>query len=402
MIASLPARRSGRGHAPSAYPRRRLSRALALFAAAAEAGDTEAAFIVGERYLEGKGTLRHPASAAQWYQRAAEAGHVRAQCRLAALHLFGVPQACAVGPKQGTVRASRVGGRLIITRPCSGRRRAAEAGAPDAQAMLAFIFSSGPEDLRDPDAAFEWYRKSAEQDCPQGRLGYAIALMLRTDIADNMSAARNELIRAAEAGLPTAHYLLGVAAERGVGTALDEAEARRHYKFAAEAQLGTAQMRLGLMLLEGRGGPADTLNGESWLRRAALGGESEAAALLGDIYARGGALPPNYIEAAHWFRAAAERGHKSAARALGMLYLTGASVARDPDEAAAWFKRAAEAGDPGAQADLAALLQAGGASTLADEPPPVHEWFERAARARRPDRRIQLCGLPCRGHRRSP
>ena len=37
-------------------------------------------------------------------------------------------------------------------------RRAAEAGAPDAQAMLAYIFSSGPEDLRDPDAAFEWYR----------------------------------------------------------------------------------------------------------------------------------------------------------------------------------------------------------------------------------------------------
>ncbi|HLJ21470.1 MAG TPA: hypothetical protein VKU84_14785, partial [Stellaceae bacterium] len=35
-------------------------RALALFAAAAKAGDAEAAFIVGERYLEGKGTPRHP------------------------------------------------------------------------------------------------------------------------------------------------------------------------------------------------------------------------------------------------------------------------------------------------------------------------------------------------------
>src|SRR5208337_1591035 len=155
--------------------------------------------------------------------------------------------------------------------------------------------------------------------------------------------------------------------------------ARRHYTFAAEAQLATPQMRLGLMLLEGRGGPVDALNGESWLRRAALAGESEAAAPLGDSYARVCALPPNYIEAAHWFRTAAERGHKTAARALGMLYLTGAGMARDPDEAAAWFKRAAEAGDPCARADLAALLQAGGVSTLAHEPPPVHEWFERAA-----------------------
>ena len=95
------------------------SRALALFAAAAEAGDTEAAFIVGERYLEGKGTLHHPASAVQWYQRAAEAGHLRAQCRLAALHLFGVPQACAVGPNTRLFEPVELGP-PIITRPWFG------------------------------------------------------------------------------------------------------------------------------------------------------------------------------------------------------------------------------------------------------------------------------------------
>jgi TPR repeat protein len=73
-------------------------RAFALFAAAAEAGDAEAAFTVGERYLEGKGALRHPFEAARWYRRAAEAGHLRAQCRLAQLHLLGLPQA-VVGQK---------------------------------------------------------------------------------------------------------------------------------------------------------------------------------------------------------------------------------------------------------------------------------------------------------------
>ena len=354
-------------------------RAFALFVVAAEGGDVEAAFIAGERYLEGNGTLRHPASAVQWYQRAAEAGHERAQCRLAALHLFGVPESGAIEPNRTLFEPVELGEpQYHAALPWA--RRAAEAGAPDAQAMLGFILSSGPEDLRDPDAAFEWYRRSAEQDCPQGRLGYAIALMVRTDIEERMSAARDELLKAAKAGLPTAHYLLGVAAERGVCTALDEAEARHYYNFAAEGQITKAQVRLGLMLIEGRGGPVDALNGESWLRRAALAGDSEAAMILGNLYARGGALPPNYIEAAHWFRTAAERGHGAAARALGMLYLTGASVARDPDEAAAWFKRAAEAGNSCAQADLAALMQAGGVSTLANDPPPVHEWFERAAK----------------------
>ena len=144
-----------------------------MFAAAAEAGDAEAAFIVGERYLEGKGTLRNPASAARWYYRAAQAGHTGAQYRLAQLHLFGLPQA-AVGPDTGLFGPIRRRG-ADYRAALLWARRAALAGAPDAQAMLAYILSSGPEELRDPDAALEWYRKSAEQNCPQGRLGYVIA-----------------------------------------------------------------------------------------------------------------------------------------------------------------------------------------------------------------------------------
>src|ERR1700693_5562470 len=70
-------------------------RALALFVAAADAGDAEAAFIVGDHYLEGKGTLRRSSEAARWYYRAAEAGHAGAQCRLAQLYLFGLSKAAA-------------------------------------------------------------------------------------------------------------------------------------------------------------------------------------------------------------------------------------------------------------------------------------------------------------------
>jgi len=93
-------------------------------------------------------------------------------------------------------------------------QRAAETGVADAQAMFAYILTAGPEEMRDPEAALTWYQKSAEQDCPQGRLGYGTALMLRADTAEKTSAARDQLVRAAEAGLPAAHYLLGLGAER--------------------------------------------------------------------------------------------------------------------------------------------------------------------------------------------
>ena len=122
-------------------------RAFALFAAAAEAGDPEAAFAVGERYLAGKGTLRQPIEAARWYHRAAEAGHTRAQCRLAQLHLVGLAQdavtsnAGLFGPVEAGAADYHAAARWA--------RRAAEAGASEAQALLAYILTAGPEELRD-------------------------------------------------------------------------------------------------------------------------------------------------------------------------------------------------------------------------------------------------------------
>ncbi|HEY0136876.1 MAG TPA: hypothetical protein VGB85_22495, partial [Nannocystis sp.] len=84
-------------------------RALALFAVAAEAGDARAAFAVGEGFLEGKGTPRDPVEAARWYHRAAAAGHGRAQCRLAQLHLFGLAGP-AVGRNAGLFEPVATGG----------------------------------------------------------------------------------------------------------------------------------------------------------------------------------------------------------------------------------------------------------------------------------------------------
>ena len=123
-------------------------RALALFAAAAEAGDPEASFAVGEHFLEGKGTLRHPFEAARWYHRAASVGHVRAQCRLAQLYLFGLPRA-AVDPNAGLFDPIAMGS-ADFQAALLWARRAADAGASDAQAMLGYILSYGPDEHARP------------------------------------------------------------------------------------------------------------------------------------------------------------------------------------------------------------------------------------------------------------
>src|SRR5271168_5617702 len=88
-VADRLAARSGQGALAQAnrLAETEPERAFALFVAAAGAGENFAAFKVGDCYASGKGTPRNTYEAARWFHRAAMAGDVEAQCRLAQLHL---------------------------------------------------------------------------------------------------------------------------------------------------------------------------------------------------------------------------------------------------------------------------------------------------------------------------
>ena len=83
-------------------------------------------------------------------------------------------------------------------------RRAAEAGSVDGQAVLGFILTAGPENLRDIEAGNRWYQKSAAGGCPQGQLGYALVLARDTSSPDVQEELLRHLSQAAEKGLATA------------------------------------------------------------------------------------------------------------------------------------------------------------------------------------------------------
>src|SRR5213078_4986049 len=83
-------------------------------------------------------------------------------------------------------------------------RPAAEAGSAKAQAVLAYVLTCGPEEMRDLEAAHRWYQRSAAADCPEGCLGYALSLAPRTTDGDGRREVAIHLRRAAEAELPSA------------------------------------------------------------------------------------------------------------------------------------------------------------------------------------------------------
>lgn len=337
--------------------------AFPLLVRAARAEIPDAQYQVGCAYLEGRGVPRCLSEAERWLERAGEHGDAKACSLLAALHIQGVPGLAAAA-------AGRPGSALLtaatLAKPDYQRAklwadRAVTGGSAEGLALLAYILTSGPADMRDAEAALDLYRRSAETKCPQGCLGYALALLRQAAAPEDFARVASLLTTAAAAGLPTAQYVLGMMVEQGRGVPANPGAAVELYRRAAEQGLASAQARLGLALMDGRGVLKDPQDGESWLRRAAVQGDPEAAALVGDLYSRGGALPPNYAEAALWYRKAAEAGHKGAARALGLLSLTGA-LTRDPVEAARWLRVSAEGGDDQSKVDLASLVLKGEAS----------------------------------------
>jgi TPR repeat protein len=236
--------------------------------------------------------------------------------------------------------------------------RAVAHGSAEAQAVLGYILTAGPAELRECERGEHLYQRSAEAGCAQGQLGRAL-ILLRRNTPDAAREASELLQKAASANIPTAQFLLGVIAESGAAGGQDFAAAAEHYRVAAGLGHRSAQLRYGIALLSGRGVKADPFNGESWLRRAGLAGEPEAAAMIGNLYACQGELPPNYVEAAMWFRRAAEAGHTGAAKTLGHLLLGVAGFNADPEEAALWLRLAIAGGEFEARNDLARLALTG-------------------------------------------
>ncbi|WP_234448358.1 tetratricopeptide repeat protein [Komagataeibacter oboediens] len=352
----------------------RSAQGFALLGRLARGGMVAAQYQVARAYLDGNGVPRSPVEGVHWMYMAARAGHVEGCFSLALMLLVDPPDhrgADGLLPVALPEGIDRWPDPVAATQ---WARRAAEGGLPDAQALYGYLLATGPQPVRDPQAARMWCERAARAGCPQGDLGLAVTHLSAPDqLPGTDPDAVAALIRAADSGLPTAQYMLGLLHERGWGLPADRAQAERWYARAAAQGVRPAQARYGALLLEdGADRPRNVMTAETWLRRAGLAGDREAAALLGDLHARGEAALPGDHEAVMWYRRAADRNHAVACRMLALLYRHGRGVAADAGQARHWLKRAAELGDVAAMTDLAAALVAQGqdARTTPDTPLP--------------------------------
>ncbi len=341
--------------------------AFALAARFAQRGSVEAQAIVAQLYVTGSGVPRNVSQAALWYRRAAEGGHEVSMVGLAKLSL-----------DECELKTSLFGNGFDHTpgEALKWAQKAADAGSPEGKSLLAYLLcnAGGIRGTcgRDARALLE---EASEVDDPSACLQLAL-MLCRSEPRGRPELVTSLLRRAAEAQLPLALYLVGVAEETGFGCSRDEQAALRHFRLAADLDVVSAQVRVGNAMLAGVGVPRNIVLGETLLRKGVAAGDPRAAGLMGHLRAGRDGFAPDFQEAAKWFMQAAELGDTNAARVVACMHLLGLGVVEDARAAAAWIVRAQNAVTIGFQ-DPAVILVEGGLGLR--HRAQVQDWFLEAA-----------------------
>jgi uncharacterized protein len=271
---------------------------------AADAGSSEGAHRLAIVYAQGlAGTPRDEVRALDLFQKAASAGHTRAQINLGILYLRGL------GVPRDLVNAR------------AWLEKAAASGDPQALYTLGRAMDEGSEQIApDPMRAADLYRRAAEKGHVLAGLRYGLALSEGIGIKRDVATAQKWLVQARDNGVPEAALAMGDMAARTPAS---------RDKAANERTVQTAI---------------------SWYEVAAQGGVPSAQFKLANAYFSGVGVARDPMQAMLWYSRAAQQGLPQAQHALGIMLIGGVTGAPDPIEGYKWLLLAEKAGNPDSRA----------------------------------------------------
>jgi TPR repeat protein len=272
---------------------------------AADAGSSEANHRLGLVFAEGLvGVARNDQRGAEYFDKAANAGHLRAQINLGILYLRGqgvtrdlvqarawLEKAAATDDPSALYALGRAmeehDDRIMAdsVRAADLYRRAAMKGHALAALRYGLALVDGLGVKRDPTGAQTWLLQANDSGVPEAALALG-DLSARTP-ASRDKAANEKIVQravawfevAARAGVPSAQFKLANAYFAGAGIARDPAQALAWYGRAAQQGLPEAEHALGVMLMGGVGGTPDPVEGYKWLVLAEAGGFPDSRAV---------------------------------------------------------------------------------------------------------------------------
>ena len=241
--------------------------------------DGEKEFNLGEKYYHGTGVEKNYETAAEWYQKAAETGHVKAMVALGNLYSQGLG---VIKNNEETIK---------------WYQKAADVGYSEAMKLLMICYHEGKVVKRDETSIFKWMKKYVETEMEKGNMD--------SQVLDCMWALGN-------------CYFYGT-----YGVTPNDEEAIKWYQKAADAgylkamdTLGEVLTCLGVRYYNGKEVKQDYVKSFKWFQKAAEARDKKGMEYLADAYRDGIGVKKDLKMARYWYKEASDLGNTDAKKSL--------------------------------------------------------------------------------------
>lgn len=232
----------------------------------AEAGNSEAQFLIGRSYDRGENVAQDFAKAREMYEKAAAQGNAKAMNNLGSMYLQG----------RGVSKDNEVA--------LDWFKKSAECGADRAQVTLGVCLQEGRVLKRDIPSAVAWFERAAQQGNAEAKRRLALLYYDGTEGWEkDYGKAVSVVNPLAEAGDPWAMNTLAAMYEYGHGVPKDDATSVEWLRKAAGAGDGRALFNLGSRHASGHGVKRDIVQACALLETSLKKGEGAARALLSEL-----------------------------------------------------------------------------------------------------------------------
>lgn len=194
------------------------NKAFKWYLKAAKQDHCLAQYAMGECYTNRYGTSKNLTEALAWYMKAAEQGYEKAQ------YTVGRCYENAYGTKKNPVKAFE------------WYLKAANQGNKYGQRAVGYCYDYGKGTTKNPEEAYKWYLKAAENGNSQAMCDVGICFDYSIGVKKDYSEAMKWYIKAVENGNDAAVFYLGKCFEFGKGVEKDYSMAINFYKMAADAE----------------------------------------------------------------------------------------------------------------------------------------------------------------------
>ncbi|OAQ23601.1 HCP-like protein [Linnemannia elongata AG-77] len=352
----------------------------------ANQGNVHAQVALGDRYKDGRELHQDHDAAFDWYLKAADQNHPRAQYNIGLLFEEEYD-----GEEDDEEGDTEEGDDVVLTNHTKAFEwflKSALQGYADAQAKVSQAYTDGTGVAKDNIKAMEWLVKAAENGHAESQYYMGTAYEQGNGVPQSDSESFEWYLKSADQGFAEAQAQVASAFEDRWVASCDNnkaiecyTKAIEWYTKAADQGLPAAQFALGRVHhLRLRGLPENGSEGMNWLIKAAVQGDTEALSLLRGIYCHsrpdhyhsfdldlGTQSPEVRSEAVDWLIKAATQGHTEAQSMLREIYHLSTSDSlhdytldlETQSNIKEWFMNAAEQGVVHAQCCMAYMYSVG-------------------------------------------